>query len=90
MSIKYYVLGGPRYKPPEVSRGSPRLHFILMCMLMQLFVCCDRNKVQFNSKNSIQFNSIQKTLMCNVFVCFRRDRVSCVDDWVWVAILRAV
>ena len=53
MSIKYYVLGGPRYKPPGVSRGSPRLHFILMCTLMQLFVCCDRNKVQFNH---IQFN----------------------------------
>ena len=49
MSIKYYVLGGPRYKPPGVSRVSPRLHFIPMCMLMQLFVCCDRNKVQFNS-----------------------------------------
>ena len=54
MSIKNYVLGGPRCKPPGVSRGSPRLHIILMCMLMQLFVCCDRNKVQFNS-NSIQF-----------------------------------
>ena len=50
MSIKYYVLGGPRYKPPGVSRGSPKLHFILMCMLMQLFVCCDRNKF-----NSIQY-----------------------------------
>ena len=48
MSIKYYVLGGPRYKPPCVSNGSPRLHVILMCMVMQLFVCCDRNKVQFN------------------------------------------
>ena len=52
----YKVLcsGGPRHKPPGVSRGSPRLHFILMCMLVQLVVCCDRNKVQFNS--------IQKTL----------------------------
>ena len=48
MSIKLYVLGGPRYKPLGVSRGSPRLHFIIMFMLM--FVCCsDRNKVQFNS-----------------------------------------
>ena len=50
MSIKYYVLGGPRYKPPGVSKGSPRLHFILMCMLIQLFVCCDLNKVQFDSQ----------------------------------------
>ena len=52
MSIKFYVLGGPRYKPPGVSRRSPRLHFIIMFMLMQLFVCWDRNKVQFkfNSK----------------------------------------
>ena len=40
--------GGPRYNPSGVSRGSPRLHFILMCMFVQLFVCCDRNKVQFN------------------------------------------
>ena len=49
MSVKFYVLGCPRCKPPAVSRGSPRLHFIIMFMLMQLFVCCDRNKVQFNS-----------------------------------------
>ena len=42
MSIKYYVLGGPRYKPPRISRGSPRLHFILMCMFMQLLVCSPR------------------------------------------------
>ena len=48
MSIKFYVLDGPRYKPPGVSRGSPRLHFTIMFMLMQLFVCCDQNKVQFN------------------------------------------
>ena len=51
MSIKFYVLGGPRYKPPGVSRGSPRLHFIIMFMLMFVCCCCcDRNKVQFNSK----------------------------------------
>ena len=56
MSIKLYVLGGPRYKPSGVSRGSPRLHFIIMFMLMKLFVCCcDRNKVQFNSKEADQF-----------------------------------
>ena len=47
MSIKFYVLGGPRYnKPLGVSRGSPRLHFIIMFMLM-FVCCCDRNKVQF-------------------------------------------
>ena len=46
-SIKYCVLGGPWHKPPGVSRGSPHLHFILMFMLMQLFVCCDQCKVQF-------------------------------------------
>ena len=40
MSIKLYVLGGPRFKPPGVSRGSPRLHFIIMFMIMKLFVCC--------------------------------------------------
>ena len=57
MSIKFYVLGGPRYKPLGFSRGSPRLHFIIMFMLMFVCCCCcDRNKVQFNS---IQFNSIQ-------------------------------
>ena len=50
---KVLCSGGPRHKPPGVSRGSPRLHFILMCMLVQLVVCCDRNKVQFNSKNII-------------------------------------
>ena len=45
MSIKLYVLGGPRCKPLGVSRGSPRLHFIIMFMIMKLFVCCcDRNK----------------------------------------------
>ena len=49
MSIKFYVLGGPHYKPPGVSRGCPWLYFIIMFMLMQLFVCCDQNKVQFNS-----------------------------------------
>ena len=48
MSIKFYVLGGPRYKPLGVSRGSPRLHFIIMFMLMFVCCCCcDRNKVQF-------------------------------------------
>ena len=50
MSIKFYVLGGPRYKPLGVSRGSPRLDFIIMFMLMFVCCCCcDRNKVQFNS-----------------------------------------
>ena len=49
MPINYYVFGDPRYMPPGVPRGSPRLHVILMCMLMQLFVCGARNKVQFNS-----------------------------------------
>ena len=50
MSIKFYVLGVPRYKPLGVSRGSPRLHFIIMFMLMFVCCCCcDRNKVQFNS-----------------------------------------
>ena len=50
MSIKFYVLGGLRYKPLGVSRGSPRLHFIIMFMLMFVCCCCcDRNKVQFNS-----------------------------------------
>ena len=43
---KVLCSGGPRYKPSGVSRGSPRLHLILM--LVQLFVCCDRNKVQLN------------------------------------------
>ena len=52
MSIRFYVLGRPRYKPPGVSRGSPRLHFIIMFMLMFVCCCCcDRNKVQFNSKS---------------------------------------
>ena len=46
MSIKFYVLGGPRYKPPGVSGGSPWLHLIIMFMLM-FVCCCDRNKVQF-------------------------------------------
>ena len=46
---KVLCSGGSRYKPSGGSRGSPRLHFILMCMLVQLFVCCDRNKVQLNS-----------------------------------------
>ena len=54
MSIKYYVLCGPRYKPPEVSMGSPWLHVILVCMLMQLFVCCDQNKVQFKVQKSVE------------------------------------
>ena len=46
----FYVLGGPRYKPPGVSRRSPRLHFIIMFMLM--FVCCFIvTKIKFNSFN---------------------------------------
>ena len=54
MSMKFYVLGGPRYKPLGVSRGSPRLHFIIMFMLMFVCCCCcDRDKVQFKKFNSI-------------------------------------
>ena len=56
MSIKYYVLGGPRYKPPGVSRGSPRLHFILIYMLIHLFVC-------LYVVTEIKFNSIQLSLL---------------------------
>ena len=58
MSIKYYVLGGPRYKPPVISRGSPRLHFIHYLFIMQLFVCCDRNKVQFNKLECSQCDEV--------------------------------
>ena len=50
MSTTFYVLGGRRYKPPGVSRGSPRLHLIIMFMLM--FVCCF-------VVTEIKFNSIQ-------------------------------
>ena len=50
MSIKYYVLCWSLVKPTGVSGGSPWLHFILMYMLMQLFVCCDRIKIKFNVK----------------------------------------
>ena len=65
MSIKFYVLGGPRYKPLGVSRGSPRLHFIIMFMLMFVCCCCcDRNKVQFNS-----IQSTAKILLVEFF-CF--------------------
>ena len=46
---KVFCSGGPRYKPS----GSPRLHVILMCMLVQSCVCCDRNEVQFNSNTRI-------------------------------------
>ena len=48
MSIKCYVLGGPRYKPLGVSRGSPRLHFIIMFMLM-LYVVVVVTEIKFNS-----------------------------------------
>ena len=73
MSIQYYVLGGPRYKPPGVSIGSPRLRFILMCMLMQLFVCCDRNKVQFSSTYITLIGIHLQLCSVNVAiaVCFR-------------------
>ena len=71
---KVLCLGGPRYKPQGVSRGSPRLHLIIMFMLMFVCCCCDRNKIQFNS---IQFNPLtvryinvclwSRRLLSNVF-----------------------
>ena len=65
MSIKCYVLGGPRYKALGVSRGSPRLHFIIMFMLMFVCCCCcDRNKVQFKKKSSIQYIHMLLTYLC--------------------------
>ena len=67
MSIKFYVLGGPRYKPLGVSRGSPRLHFIIMFMLMFVCCCCcDRNKVQFNSFKRIETPPFQPLYLCIV------------------------
>ena len=74
MSIKFYVLGGPRYKPPGVSRGSPRLHFIIMFMLMFVCCCCcDRNKVQFNSNTHLK--SHKNDIIINVTVTYLKWKI---------------
>ena len=73
MSIQFYVLGGPRYKPPGVSRGSPRLHLIIMFMLMFVCCCCcDRNKVQFK---------IQKFKVIKCVINIVADLVENIRTW---------
>ena len=78
MSIKFYVLGGPRYKPPGVSRGSPRLHFIIMFMLMFVCCCCDRNKVQFNSSRFSERSPLDRRAGMSILVAsVRRMPLTC-------------
>ena len=78
MSIKFYVLGGPRYKPLGVSRGSPRLHFIIMFMLM-FVCCCDRNKVQFNSiqntRSFFMFVHVVRPIVCPTLKPCAHERI---------------
>ena len=58
------IEGGPRYKPPEVSRGSPVLHYSIID-----YLCTIATIVYFYMCNLI--NSCSSSYMLVVLICSR-------------------
>ena len=61
------IEGGPRYKPPEVSRGSPVLHYSLtisvgptIATIVYFYMCNLINSCSSSSSSSIRAHTLGK------------------------------